>query len=132
MAPLVFLMGVGPNAAWRQARVPDLWTKLRWTLYVALATAALVPFAVGQWKPLVALGLLLSAWMAASAVTALIQRLRSAPQRGFVDKLRANAPAYALGACRRGRVHRWRDARERLRGRARCAARDRLECGSGR
>jgi cytochrome c-type biogenesis protein CcmF len=94
MAPLVFLIGIGPIAAWREARVPDLWTRLRWALYVALATAALVPFAMGHWKPLVALGLLMSAWIAATTVAALVQRLRSAPQRGFVDKLRANAPAW--------------------------------------
>jgi cytochrome c-type biogenesis protein CcmF len=94
MAPLVFLLGVGPIAAWRQARVPDLWTKLRWAVYVSLATAALVPFAMGQWKPLVALGLLMAAWIAAATFTALLQRLRSAPQRGIVDKLRANAPAW--------------------------------------
>jgi cytochrome c-type biogenesis protein CcmF len=94
MAPLVFLMGIGPMAAWRQARVPDLWTRLRWALCVALATAALAPFAMGQWKPFVALGLLMAAWIAAATVTAFVQRLKSAPQRGFVDKLRANAPAW--------------------------------------
>ena len=94
MAPLVFLMGIGPIAAWREARVPDLWTRLRWAVYVALAAAALVPLAMGQWKPLVALGLLLAAWIAAATATALLQRLRSAPQRGLVDRLRANAPAW--------------------------------------
>jgi cytochrome c-type biogenesis protein CcmF len=94
MTPLVFLMGVGPVAAWRDARVPDLWTRLRWALYVALASAALLPFALGQWKPLVALGLLLAAWIAATTVTALAQRLRGAPQRGVLDKLRANASAW--------------------------------------
>ena len=94
MTPLVFLMGVGPMAAWRQARVPDLWTRLQWALYVALATAALLPFAFGQWKPLVALGLLLAAWVVGATVTALLQRLRSAPQRGLADKLRANPPAW--------------------------------------
>ncbi|HET8832834.1 MAG TPA: heme lyase CcmF/NrfE family subunit, partial [Casimicrobiaceae bacterium] len=94
MTPLVFLMGVGPVAAWRQARLPDLWTRLRWALYVALATAALLPFAFGQWKPLVAFGLLLAAWVVGATVTALLQRLRSAPQRSLVDKLRANAPAW--------------------------------------
>ena len=94
MAPLVFLMGVGPVAAWRHARIPDLWTRLRWAVYVALATAALLPFALGQWKPFVALGLLLAAWIAAATMTALLQRLRSAPQRHFADRLRANAPAW--------------------------------------
>jgi len=94
MAPLVFLLGIGPIAAWRHARVPDLWTKLQWAVYVSLVTAALAPFAMGQWKPLVALGLLMAAWIAASTFTALVQRLRSAPQRGLVDKLRANTPAW--------------------------------------
>ncbi|HET8877181.1 MAG TPA: heme lyase CcmF/NrfE family subunit [Casimicrobiaceae bacterium] len=94
MAPLVFLLGVGPMAAWRQARVPDLWTKLQWALYVALATGALAPFAMGQWKPLVAIGLLMAAWIAAATVTAFVQRLRSAPQRGLADKLRANTSAW--------------------------------------
>jgi cytochrome c-type biogenesis protein CcmF len=94
MAPLVFLMGVGPIAAWRQARAPDLWTQLQWALYVALAAAALLPFALGQWKPLVALGLLLSAWIVAAMVTAFLQRLRNSPQRGLADKLRANSAAW--------------------------------------
>ena len=94
MAPLVFLMGVGPVAAWREARVPDLWTKLKWALYVALATAALVPFAMGQWKPLVALGLLLAAWIAAATIAALVERMRDAPQRSLVARLRANAPSW--------------------------------------
>ena len=94
MAPLVFLLGVGPVAAWRQARVPDLWTRLSWALYVALAAGALLPFAMGQWKPLVAFGLLMAAWVAAATAAAFIQRLRSAPQRGWLDKLRANAPSW--------------------------------------
>jgi len=94
MTPLVFLMGVGPVAAWREARVPDLWTRLRWAAGVALATAALLPFMIGRWKPLVALGVLLAAWLAAATVAALVQRLRGTPQRGFADKLRANSPAW--------------------------------------
>jgi cytochrome c-type biogenesis protein CcmF len=94
MVPLVFLLGVGPLAAWRKASVPDLWTKLQWAVYVALAAGVLVPFAMGQWKPLVALGLLMAAWVAAATATAFFQRVRGAPQRGFVDRLRANAPAW--------------------------------------
>jgi cytochrome c-type biogenesis protein CcmF len=94
MAPLVFLLGIGPIAAWRQSRIPDLWTKLQWAAYVSLAAAALLPFAMGEWKPLVAFGLLMAAWIAAATFTAFIQRMRSAPQRGVLDKLRANAPSW--------------------------------------
>ena len=94
MTPLIFLMGVGPIASWRKARIPDLWTRLQWAAWVALASGALLPFALGQWKPLVALGLLLAAWVAAATVSALLQRLKSAPQRGIVAKLGANSPAW--------------------------------------
>ncbi|MGE5169966.1 MAG: heme lyase CcmF/NrfE family subunit [Rudaea sp.] len=94
MTPLVFLMGVGPVAAWRKARVPDLWTKLQWAVYVSLATAVVVPFAMGQWKPLVALGMLLAAWAAAATFAAFFHRLRAAPQRHVLDKLRANPPSW--------------------------------------
>ena len=94
MAPLVFLMGVGPVAAWRDALVPDLWTRLQWAAYVALAAGVLGPLAMGQWKPLVAVGLLLAAWPAAATVTAFVQRLRGAPQRELADKLRANSAAW--------------------------------------
>jgi cytochrome c-type biogenesis protein CcmF len=83
MAPLVFLLGVGPIAAWRRAGLPDLWTRLQWAVYVALASGMLV-----------ALGLLLAAWIVAATATALFQRLRSAPQRSLLDKLRANAAAW--------------------------------------
>ncbi len=94
MAPMIFLMGVGPIASWRKARIPDLWTRLRWAAYVAAATGVLAPFAMGRWKPLVALGLLLAAWVAAATASALLQRLRAAPQRGIVAKMRANSPAW--------------------------------------
>ena len=94
MAPLVFLMGVGPVAAWRNAQVPDLWTRLRWALYVALASGVVVPLVMGQWKPLVALGIALAAWIVAATTTAVLQRLRGAPQRTLGDKLRANSAAW--------------------------------------
>ncbi|HEX8739474.1 MAG TPA: heme lyase CcmF/NrfE family subunit [Casimicrobiaceae bacterium] len=94
MAPLLFLVGVGPVAAWRRAPIPELWTRLRWAAGVAVATALLVPIAMGRWKPLVALGLLLAAWIAAATVATLVHRLRNAPQRGLAAKLGANAPAW--------------------------------------
>ena len=47
MAPLVFLMGIGPLARWKQASVPDLWRGLRWALAVSVVTALLLPFALG-------------------------------------------------------------------------------------
>ncbi len=63
MAPLVFLMGIGPVAAWRKASLPDLWTRLKWAFGVAIVTGIVVPFAFGRWSALTALGVLLAAWV---------------------------------------------------------------------
>jgi len=94
MTPLVFLMGIGPIAAWRKASLPAIWIRLRWALAVAVATALVLPFVLGSWTPMTALGLLLAAWVIAATVAAVAQRLAGAPQVGVVAKLRANSPAW--------------------------------------
>ena len=94
MAPLVFLMGVGPLAAWKQAALPPLVTRLRWALAVAVVTALLLPLAMGRWSPLVACGLFLALWVVAATVTIVVHRLRSAPQPTLIAKLRANSAAW--------------------------------------
>jgi cytochrome c-type biogenesis protein CcmF len=94
MAPLVFLMGIGPIAAWRQARLPDLWTRLRWALAVAIVTAAVLPYVLGRWTPLIAVGLFLAFWVIAATVATVVQRFAGMPQRGVYAKLRGNAPAW--------------------------------------
>jgi len=83
-APLVFLMALGPIAAWRNASLPDLWTRLKWALGVAVVTALLLPIALGRWSPLVAFGMFLALWVFVATVVTLVQRLRSAriPHRG--------------------------------------------------
>jgi cytochrome c-type biogenesis protein CcmF len=91
MAPLVFLMGVGPVASWRRAELPDLWTRLKWALGVAIAAALLLPFALGRFSPLVAAGLFLATWVFAATIAAVAQRLRSSPQATLAGRLRANS-----------------------------------------
>ena len=94
MTPLVFLMGIGPIAAWRDAPLPGLWTRLKWALGVAVATAIVVPFVLGGFKPMVALGLGCAAWIVAATASTFAQRLIGAPQRTWIDKLTANPPAW--------------------------------------
>ena len=48
MAPLVFLMGVGRSRAGNKATLPDLWTRLRWALGVAIVAAIAVRWATGE------------------------------------------------------------------------------------
>jgi cytochrome c-type biogenesis protein CcmF len=94
MAPLVFLMGVGPLAAWRHARLPDLWTRLRWALAVAIVTAAILPYVLGRWSPLIAVGLFLAVWVVAASAVVVVQRFAGMPQRGLVARLTANSPSW--------------------------------------
>ncbi len=74
--PLIFLMGVGPLARWKEAAVPDLWRRLRWALAVSVVTALVLPLAAGKWTPMVSFGLLLAAWIVTTTVVNLRERGR--------------------------------------------------------
>ncbi|HRZ02642.1 MAG TPA: cytochrome c-type biogenesis CcmF C-terminal domain-containing protein, partial [Burkholderiaceae bacterium] len=77
MAPLVFLMGVGPLSRWKEAKIPDLATRLRWAAAVAVVTAVLVPVVLGRWSWIVSGGLLLAFWIVASAVVNVREHIRN-------------------------------------------------------
>ena len=66
IAPVLFLIGVGPIARWKQETVLTLAQRLKWAALVAVIAGLLFPFAMGRWKPLVALGLIAAAWSLAS------------------------------------------------------------------
>jgi len=68
MTPLLFLVAIGPHAAWRSARPAELARKLRVPFVVALAGGLAVPFAMGAFSALVALAMFLAFWIAASGV----------------------------------------------------------------
>ncbi len=94
MAPLAFLMGIGPIASWRKAELPDLWTRLKWAFAIAAVTAVLLPFVMGRWSPLTAIGLFLALWIATSTGAHVVQRLKQSPQVGLRAKLAANSAAW--------------------------------------
>ena len=94
MIPLVFLMGVGPVAAWRRAPLPGLWTRLRWALAVAIVTAGVLPFVLGNWTPLIAVGLFLAIWVVGATVVTVMQRFSGMPQRGLAARIAGNSPAW--------------------------------------
>ncbi|HEX9451574.1 MAG TPA: heme lyase CcmF/NrfE family subunit [Burkholderiales bacterium] len=75
MTPAIFLMGVGPLAKWKQARVPELAVRLKWAFVIALVTALLLPLTLGKWTPMIAFGLLLALWVAISSFVNLQQRV---------------------------------------------------------
>ena len=94
VAPAIFLMGLGPIARWREARLPELAQRLRWAVGVSVASAVLALALLGRASPMVGLGALLAAWVAATAVQQLLQRLREHPARGGWAAWRAQSGGF--------------------------------------
>jgi cytochrome c-type biogenesis protein CcmF len=93
MAPLVFLMGVGPLAKWKKAELPDLATRLKWAFAVSLVLALVLPFAGGRWSPMVAFGLFMALWIAAATVVNVRERVAGA-QGGALARLAKQPRGY--------------------------------------
>ncbi len=94
MAPALFLMGVGPLARWRQATAMELARKLRWAFGVSLASALIAPLVLGHWTPMIGFGLLLSAWIASTAVLNLVSRIAAHPAVGWGERFASQAGSY--------------------------------------
>jgi cytochrome c-type biogenesis protein CcmF len=98
MTPVVFLMGVGAMTRWKKSTIVDLWRRLRWAAAVSVVSALLLPFAMGKWSVMVALGMLLATWVFASVVANLIERIRprGTQTKGWWARLR-DLPASYVG-----------------------------------
>jgi len=76
VAPLVFLMGVGPIARWKEAALPDLVTRLKWAAGCAVVATLVVALARGGIGIVGVAGLLMAFWIVAAVLTDLSERLR--------------------------------------------------------
>jgi cytochrome c-type biogenesis protein CcmF len=76
MVPVVFLMGVGPLARWRQAEVPDLARRLRWALGLTVPAALATGWAAGKITALATLGFAMAWWIVFAVGTDLLERLK--------------------------------------------------------
>jgi cytochrome c-type biogenesis protein CcmF len=84
MLPLLFLIAVGPLANWKHADPRDMAQRLRLAAVLAVIAGVGLPFLVGEWTPLIALGLLLAVWIVASTVFQIRARLKSGwPPRAY-------------------------------------------------
>ena len=88
MIPALFLIGVAPFARWKQASISELARVLRWAFLAAAVVGAAAPFLAATWKPLVALALLLAAWIAIASLMNVAQRLRTT-RRGLFGQPRS-------------------------------------------
>jgi cytochrome c-type biogenesis protein CcmF len=76
MAPAMFLIGVGPIARWKQAKLPALATRLKWAFALSLLMAVLLPLIIGGWQWRASLGLMLAVWIVATVIQNIISRVR--------------------------------------------------------
>jgi len=95
MAPAAFLIGVGPIARWKQAKLPELAVRLRWAFGLSLVTAALLPFVIGGWKWRASLGLLLTCWIVAASAQNIWSRVHSqSGESSLLSRLKAPSRSY--------------------------------------
>jgi cytochrome c-type biogenesis protein CcmF len=93
MAPLVFLMGVGPIARWKKAELPDLWARLKWALMISLVLGLVLPFAGNiedgiPWSPMAAFGYWMAAWIVLTSIVQIRAQIRHA-SGGLLSRLAA-------------------------------------------
>ena len=75
MIPMVVMMGLAPVARWKHASLPDIWQRVRWALAASAVVALLLPLVMGEWTPLIAVGLLLAAWIITTSALDLRKRI---------------------------------------------------------
>jgi cytochrome c-type biogenesis protein CcmF len=76
MAPAAFLIGVGPIARWKHAKVPELGRPLKWAFALSLIMAVILPFVIGGWHWRASLGLLLAIWIVATSLQKYFRRIK--------------------------------------------------------
>jgi len=94
IAPALFLMGIGPLAQWKKASLPDLGKRLRWAFGVSIVTALVLPIVLGEWTPLLSLGILLAVWIFATAVVSVRERIAHGDGGSVVARLAGVPRAY--------------------------------------
>ena len=114
MAPLAFLLGVGPMARWKQAELPGLLHRLRWAALVAVLAALGTHWLTGGLSLTAVAAVLMACWILGATAADLWERLHpgDAGWRGMADRARrlpralvgmwlahAGVAVFALGVC---------------------------------
>ena len=86
MTPLVFLMGVGPLARWKQAELPELAVRLRWALVVSVVATLATQWLAGKITLGTSMGLWMAFWIVSSVLVDLWDKIK--PASNIVKGLR--------------------------------------------
>jgi cytochrome c-type biogenesis protein CcmF len=77
MVPVVFLMGLGALAQWKNASLPALFHRLRWAALASIVAALLTGWLAGHISVAASLGFLMSYWIVSSIAVDVWERLQS-------------------------------------------------------
>jgi cytochrome c-type biogenesis protein CcmF len=98
MTPVLVLMGIGPLARWREAKIPELARRLRWALALTVPAALATGWAAGHISAMATLGFLLAWWIVFSLATHLWEHLKiGAGMGGSVWTRARQLPRATLG-----------------------------------
>lgn len=86
MAPVLFLVGVGPLARWKEASLPDMFQRLKWALLVAVATGFLLPLTLKGFNPWATLGFALAVWILLSVLVGFRDRMKHGARLGSLPR----------------------------------------------
>jgi cytochrome c-type biogenesis protein CcmF len=78
MVPVVFLVGIGPLARWKQAELPDLAKRLRWAGGLAVIAALLTGWLMGRISAGATMGFLMAFWIVFAVATDVWERVKPA------------------------------------------------------
>lgn len=80
MVPLVFLLGVGPVAKWKNSTLPELAVRLRWALVASVVAALLTGWLSGRITLAATLGLWMSFWIVGTVAMDAWQKIKPVRQ----------------------------------------------------
>ena len=75
MVPLLFVLVPGTVAHWREARMSEVFWRLRFVGGAALLLAIVLPFVLGSWSPGTMLGVFLGMWVGLGSLQHVVERL---------------------------------------------------------
>jgi cytochrome c-type biogenesis protein CcmF len=75
MVPLLFVLVPGTVSHWREARMSDVFWRLRFVGAGALLLALVLPFVLGSWSAGTMLGIFLGMWVALGSLQHVVERL---------------------------------------------------------
>ncbi|HSH91197.1 MAG TPA: heme lyase CcmF/NrfE family subunit [Ramlibacter sp.] len=78
MAPVLLLMAAVPLARWKHAQVPEMARRLLLPAACAVVAGIAIPWSMGEWTWLTALGSMLSVWIAVAMVQQAVMHLKKA------------------------------------------------------